>query len=56
MKVVEKLAAELQIQFPAEAGDPLTDVLRLQLHIFGIVKTRIVHTLSPCSVRRTAAD
>ena len=45
--VVEKLAAELQIQLAAELGDPVPDLLGLELYVFVVVKTDSVHGAHP---------
>ena len=43
MIIVKELSAELKIQLPAEFRDPVADVLRLQLHIFVIIKANCTH-------------
>ena len=47
--VVEELAAELQIQLAAEMGDAVADVLRLELDVFVVVKSRSCHILTSFS-------
>ena len=47
MKVVEKLAAEFKVQFAAEFGDAVANVLGLQLYVFFVVKTDSVHSEHP---------
>ena len=41
--VVEKLAAEFQIELAAEGADPLADVLRLEPHILVVIETDALH-------------
>ena len=45
--IVKELAAEFQIQLAAEFGDPVPDVLGLQLYVFVVVKADSVHTHHP---------
>jgi hypothetical protein len=42
MKVVEELAAELQIELVAEPADPLVYAFRLQFKIFFVVETDFI--------------
>ena len=44
VKVVEQLAAELQVQLVSELGDPLRDTGRLHLQIPAVVKSGPVHS------------
>ncbi len=48
VKVVKELAAEFQIQLAAEVGDPVADVLRLELNVLVVVESLFEHvSLSP---------
>ena len=49
--VVKQLAAEFKVQLAAELRYPVTDILRLQLHIFGVVKSYLIHVLYPLYLR-----
>ena len=44
MEVVEKLSYEFQIQLVVKVTDPLSDMLRLHVEIFVIIKS-CFHTL-----------
>ena len=43
MKVVEELAAELQVQLAAELADALADVRGLHGKVFVVIKTDLSH-------------
>ncbi len=43
MIIVEKFAAELQIQFSSETVDPVPNILRLKSHIFLVIKADLTH-------------
>ena len=45
--IVKKLPAELQIQLPAEAGDPVFDALGLQSIVFCTVEAKLAHNRLP---------
>ena len=45
--VVKELAAKLQVELVVKLADPLTDVRRLELQIFLIVKADFIHFRSP---------
>ena len=45
--VVEELAAELQVELPAEAADALAYLLRLEADVFLVVKAYPVHIFTP---------
>ena len=56
MVIVEKLAAHLQVQLPADCFSTLGDVLRLHRHIFLAVETDLVHHFSTMPFASIACD
>ena len=47
MVIIEQLAAELEIELPAELRNTLTDMLRLHLKVLIIIETLFKHRTTP---------
>ena len=47
MIIIEQLAAKLQVQLAAEGGQPLPDMLGLQLQLFVVIVAQDCHRHTP---------